>query len=182
MQQIFQVRVLMFLALLFIGNALTGQVYLYLEDMMQVSAIKIPEGASISAKTIDEPKWTSYRIEKLYPDDNIIIHANGMLDLANITHLRIQRRWVVALGTAMQTFGAAWGVYGLVILAANPSVVQLSGIAIGAIVPWTAGFIMKKIWKYKRYKINSKTRLKILDLSFPEDPYGVKEKKVKYTP
>lgn len=175
-------QVLLMLSLMIVTTSLSGQVYLYLEDMMQVQAIKIPEGASISIKTLKATRWTNYRIEKLYAEDNIIIHSNGMIDLADVTHLRIQRKWVVALGSSLQAFGSAWAVYGLIILAANPSVVQLSSIAVGSLIPIAAGYIMKKIWKYKKYKINQKTRLKILDLSFPEDTYGEKEKRVKYTP
>jgi len=164
------------------GNTVSAQVYLYLEDMMQVKAIKIPQGASVSIKTIENPEWTNYQLQRLLPEDNVIIHPNGMINLNEITHLRMQRKWVTALGSSLQTFGVAWGVYGLIALASSTGTVELSVVAVGSLVPIAAGYIMKKLWKYKKYKINSKHRLKILDLSFPDDPYNEKQQKVKYYP
>lgn len=160
----------------------TSQTYLYLEDMTQVRAIKIPVGSTISIKTVDNSEWTSYNISRLLDQDGLIIHTNGMIEIADITHLRRQRPWVKALAYSLQTFGVAWGLYGGIVLLANPSGTTLPIVLTWSAIPIAAAFLMKKIWLYKKYKIGSKNRLKILDLSFPDDPYGVKEKRVKYHP
>jgi len=160
----------------------SAQTYLYLEDMTQVRAIKIPVGSTISIKTIDNPEWTSYTISRLLDQDGLILHPSGMIDITDITHLRRQRPWVKALAYSLQTFGVAWGLYGGIVLLANPSGTTLPIVITWSVIPIAAAFLMKKIWLYKKYKIGNKNRLKILDLSFPDDPYGVKEKRVKYHP
>jgi|GEM_PF-319471 len=159
-----------------------GQTYLYLEDMREIRAVKIPVGATISIKTNDEPKWTSYRITRLLDADGVILHEQGMIDLKDVTHLRIQRQWVKALAYSLQTFGAAWALYGGIVLLATTDGTTLPIVLMYSLVPYVAGYLMKKIWLYKNYKIGSKNRLRILDLSFPDDPYGVKKKRVIYYP
>ncbi len=168
--------------LLFGNTRAESQVYLYLEDMTQVSAIKIPQGSRISIKTKDNSEWTTYRMNRLLPDVGVILHDRGMLDLVDVTHIRLERTWVKALAYSLQGFGTAWGIYGAIILAVGNETTTLAIVLIGSLVPIGVGKLMNKLWRYKHYKIGKKNRLKILDLSFPDDPYGVKEKRVMYYP
>jgi len=174
------------LALLFCSwlspNIGSTQIMLYLEDMTKVDAIKIYQGSSVWLKTQEIPEWTKYKMERLLDESGVIVHPQGYINIKDITHIRLERYWVTLLGNSLQTFGAAWGVYGLIAAASGLQGVTLQSVAIGSLVPLAVGYIMKKIWKWKKYKIGKKNRLKILDLSLPDDPYGEKEKKVKYMP
>lgn len=172
-------RILSILTLLIcswtVPQSTTAQVVLYLEQMTEVKAIKIYEGSTISIKTEEEPRWMSYKIDRLLDKDSIILHENGMVHLREITHLRRERRWVRALGVSMQRFGFAYLSYGAIAAVAGEFDMNGSFLAIG-IVPIAAGWLMQKIWRHKIYKIGKKNRLKILDLSFPADPYGTKKR------
>lgn len=172
------------MVLLLLGStAGQAQVYLYLEDMTEVQAIKIPVGSSISIKTIDNQEWTSYRIERLLDKEGIIILGDGtMLEISDITHIRRQRKWVKAFSYTLQTFGFAWGLYGSIIMLADSNGSTWGIVLTGSLVPIATAYLMRKIWLWKKYKIGKKNRLKVLDLSFPVDPYGEKEKPVKYYP
>jgi len=160
-----------------VPEVVTGQVVLYLEDMNEVKAIKIPEGSVVSLKTTEEKVWTYYKLDRLLAEEKIILHERGFIDLDQVTHIRIQRKWVKAIGNSLMSFGAAWTVYG-VIAAAATNTVQFETSLLG-IIPFAAGYIMKKVWLHKIYPIGKKNRLKILDLSFPDDPYGVKTKMIR---
>lgn len=156
-----------------------GQTYLFVEEMSEVKAIKIPVGYPISIKTKTIPEWTSYTIERLLDAEEIIIHEDGMIPLTDITHVRIERRWARLLGAYLQRFGVAWALYGTIAWAAQLDGVEPIAIAVGAIVPIGVGYLIKKVWQYKVYKIGRKNRLRILDLSFPDDPYNEKPKVIK---
>ena len=172
-------RILSLLTLL-IGSCVAAattdaQVVLYLEEMTEIKAIKIYEGSTISIKTEIEPRWTNYKIDRLLDKDSVILHETGMIHLTEITHIRRERRWVRALGVAMQRFGYAYLAYGAIAAVAGEFQMDGNFLAIG-IVPIAAGWLMQKIWRHKIYKIGKKNRLKILDLSFPTDPYKTKKK------
>lgn len=159
----------------------SAQVYLYLEDMTKVKAIKIGEGSRISIKTKDYPEWTSYTIDRLLVDSKTIVFTDGMIDLEDVTHLRIKRRWVAAIGSSLERFGIGWGLYGTIALAASISDVEPRVVLVGTVIPLVMGWVMKKLWLWKKYKIGQKNRLKILDLSFPDNPYGERTRKI-FTP
>jgi len=145
-----------------------SQTVLMVEDMRDIRPIKYYEGQFISVKTVDFPDyWLDIKIERLLDEEKIILYDGGMINLSDITHFRRTRGWVKAISYTMQTFGIAWLTFAtLGDLAGHEYQVGADTFVIGggAIV---TGWLLRKFFRYKKYKINKKVRLRILDLSFP---------------
>ena len=101
-------------------------------------------------------------------EEKIIIFEGGMINLDDIIQVRRTRGWATTIGYMLQTFGVAWLSFGIVGDLAYGNVnFGWDTFAIGA-TSYGSGWLIRKLFKYKKYKIGKKVRLKILDLSWPE--------------
>jgi len=67
----------------------------------------------------------------------------------------------------LQTFGTAWFAFGGVAhFAYSTFTFGVDTLVIGG-TAMASGWLIRKLLKYKKYKIGRRTRLKILDLSWP---------------
>lgn len=154
---------------LMFSSATNAQVVLYVEIMTETKPIKYYEGQMLMYKTKEYPKeWQKIIIKRLMDEEKILIYEGGMLKLSDITEIRRTRGWATVGGYMLQTFGVAWfGFGGLAHFTTDSFDFGVDTLVIGgtAIV---SGWLMRKLFKYKKYKIGKKVRLKILDLSWPE--------------
>ncbi len=151
----------------FIG--INAQVVLYLEIMKEEIPIKYYEGQMLSYQTTEYPKeWKSIQIERILDEEKLILYDGGMLKLNHISKVRRVRSWVKLIGYSLQTFGIAWISFGGVahfttdLFDFGMDTAIIGGTAIAS------GWLLRKLFNYKKYKIGKKNRLKILDLSWPE--------------
>ncbi len=146
-----------------------AQVVLYMEMMGIEKPIKFYEGQSLSFKSTEYPdEWQSVKIDRIIDDEKLILYKGGMLKLDQITDIRITRGWANTLGYMLQTFGAAWFGFGGVAhftddnFSFGGDTLAIGGTAIAS------GWLIRKLLKYKKYKIGRRNRLRILDLSWPD--------------
>lgn len=149
-----------------------GQIFLFVEQMTEIRPIKILEGSTISIKTKDNQEWHNVKMDRLIESEGIIVHEDGYVQLSQITHLRRERLWIKYLAFGLKNFAYGWGVYGSIAWAAGLGTTSLGMVAAGVALPWAIGWVLKKLWLWKKYKIGKKVRLRIIDLSLPDDPYG----------
>ena len=146
-----------------------AQVVLYIEIMTEIKPIKYYEGQELMYKSKEFPEdWQKIRIERILEEDKVILYNGGMLQLEDIIQIRRTRPWAIAAGYMLQTFGVAWfGFGGIAHFTTDSFDFGVDTLVIGgtAIV---SGWLIKKLFKYKNYKIGKKVRLKILDVSWPE--------------
>ena len=68
----------------------------------------------------------------------------------------------------LQTFGVAWFGFGGIAHFTTDSFDFGVDTFVTGTTALTTGWLIRKLFKFKKYKIGKKTRLKILDLSWPE--------------
>ena len=146
-----------------------AQVVLYMEIMTEIKPIKYYEGQELMFKSIEFPEdWQKIKIERILNDEKVILYDGGMLQLEDIIQIRRTRPWAIAAGYMLQTFGVAWfGFGGLAHLTTDTFDFGVDTLVIGS-TAIASGWLIKKLFKYKKYKIGKKVRLKILDVSWPE--------------
>ncbi|MDF1697997.1 MAG: hypothetical protein P1U56_19275 [Saprospiraceae bacterium] len=146
-----------------------AQVVLYMEIMTELKPIKYYEGQELMFKSVDYPdEWRKIKIGRILDEEQIILFDGGMLKLDDIIQIRRTRPWAIAAGYMLQTFGVAWfGFGGIAHFTTSTFDFGVDTLVIGgtAIV---SGWLVKKLFQYKKYKIGKKVRLKILDISWPE--------------
>ena len=146
-----------------------AQIVLYVEIMTETKPIKYYEGQELMFKTKEYPKeWQKIKIERLLDEEKILLYDGGMLKLSDITEIRRIRPWATVGGYMLQTFGVAWfGFGGIAHFTTDTFDFGVDTLVIGS-TAIASGWLMRKLFKYKKYKIGKKVRLKILDLSWPE--------------
>jgi len=146
-----------------------AQVVLYLEVMTEDKPIKYYEGQELMYKSKAFPDdWLKIKIERIMDEEKLILFDGGMLKLDDIIQIRRTRGWATVLGYMLQTFGVAWFGFGGIAHFTTDSFdfgVDTAVIGGTAII---SGWLIKKLFRFKKYKIGKKIRLKILDLSWPE--------------
>lgn len=154
-----------FFALANTGNA---QVILLLEDMTEVRPYTYYVGSKITVKTVDYPEeWQTIRITKLLDESSTIVYDGGLLNTSEIISVRRNSILGQTVGYTLQAFGAAWTVFGVLGSVFGDSEYDV-GTALIGVVSFATGWVIRKYMSSKKYKIGSKNRLKILDVSFPD--------------
>lgn len=159
------------LFLLFSSINLCSQKVLYLEEMTEVKALKFYQGETVEMKLHSDPEvWHKVKLTQIMDDQDLILSDLGMIQLADISHIRRRRKAISAISAMLKGFGAGILVFGtLGQLGENPA--SMEGVIAVAASSFGAGWLTNKLWKYKVYKIGRQNRLKLIDLSLPEDPY-----------
>lgn len=145
-----------------------GQVFLQLNRYANPESKRFYEGQKLSYKTSEFPNdWFTKKIERFIIKDSIVVFDEGSLFINEITDLRIHKPVAQSIGNKLIQFGVLWMAYGGIIHLydgdRNPFGWREAGIGLGSM---TTGWLIKKIFYTKNYKINQKNRLKIMDLNF----------------
>lgn len=168
-RNLFHLSILLSCLFIVCPKSTDAQVVLYMEIMTEIKPIKYYEGQTLMFKSKEFPEdWRMVKIERLMDEEKLILFDGGMLKLEDIIEIRRTRPWSKVVGYMLQTFGVAWfGFGGLAHFTTDNFNFGVDTAVIGgtAIV---SGYLIRKIFKYKKYKVGRKVRLKILDLSWPE--------------
>jgi len=145
----------------------SAQTVLYMELMKEEKPIKYYEGQTLSFKSTAFPdEWQNVMITRIIDEEKIITYDGGLLKLDDITAIRRERSWPLVVGYGLQTFGFSWLVFGgLAHFTTDNFDFGVDTAVIGGTALAT-GWIVRKFFRYKKYKIGRRVRLKILDLSW----------------
>lgn len=156
------------MSVILFSHTTDAQVVLYMELMKEEKPIKYYPGQYLSIKSAEYPdEWLNISISKILDEEKIILYDGGMLRLQDIIEVRRSRGWSKIVGYMLKTFGAAWlGFGGIAHFTTDYKFGADTAIIGGGAV--ASGWLIQKLFKYKKYKVGKKVRLKILDLSWPE--------------
>jgi hypothetical protein len=115
-------------------------------------------------KTKSNEDWQKIRLKDFIYTDSIILIEEGFIKLSDITQMRDTRPIVNNIARGAQTFGTAYLIYGLLgSLSDSGQKFQLSDAVFGA-GAISLGWIFKKAFYIRDYKMGSRYRLRLLDL------------------
>ena len=158
---------LTFLLLVFICVFSKAQVILQIEKRGDPRSQKIYPGAMIEFKLIGEKEWREAEFIECKLDSEIIIFHNQAHKIKDIEAFRNDdpQKWSKPLSISLMTFGSAWS-----LLSLGASVVdkedpyQATDLLVTAI-GLGSGYLIRKIFVYKKYVFGKKYRLRPLDIS-----------------
>lgn len=146
--------------------ACQGQRMLLLEIRNEVKAVKFGEGSKITFTTKTEPgEWKTEVIERIIPEQNMLITENGMVELPEIVKFRTVNKTARAFGQLFQGFGTGWLVFGGLALITGQNSVKPGHLVIG-LVAYGVGWLFKKIASNRTYDIGKNANLRIIDINF----------------
>jgi hypothetical protein len=144
---------------------LSGQRVLSIELAHEIKTIKYYEGDAIDFKLVGEKDFQNDRIEKILVTDGVVIFERmGMLGLDRIVSIRRKNITANAISKMLMSFGTVWIGYGLIAASVDrfdfdATTAAIGGTAIGV------GYLTYKVAGYKKYKVGSRVRYRLLDLS-----------------
>lgn len=160
-------HLLLFVFTFILSLNLDSQKLLQLEIYRQVEAVKFGEGSTIVFKTKDRPgEWQTKKIETVITGEDILIFEDGMVNVSDITHFRLQNQTAAAVGKLFTGFGTGWLVFGGIAQLAGRYKFTWSTFAIG-VVAVGIGWLFNKIVSKRTFRIGKNANLRIIDISFP---------------
>jgi len=154
----------LFLLFTLIGEA---QIYLQLEKANNPISQKFPIGSIMDIKTArDSENWIRITLTDVFYPEQVIVFQHGFEKIADITHIRLYNNWAKNLGEQLSRFSMAWVLYGGIAHLAFDSEIGLPEVIIG-VASFLTGWLIKKFWYKKTYKMGNVHRLRIVDLNFP---------------
>lgn len=162
-------KILIYCCLLCLPFGLSAQKVLQIEKRNSSKTEKIKIGNQIIYKIKNDDIWYEATIEDISPDEGYLILHNRVVNVEDITALKSykNRDWSRSLSDKLYKFAASWIVFGLAdYFIFNQSVARITlplllipaGTAVGV------GWMIRKIFAEKVYKIGRKYRLRLLDL------------------
>ncbi len=149
------------------STTLSSQIYLQLERSGWTETIRFYEGDYLQFKLKEFPKtWRSEEILSIKPEENILVFEDNFYNINQIHSIRINKNWAKAIGPKLMLFSAAWFTYGgIATLASGEGGYKMSSneIVIGGIIA-SVGFFIKTLFSKKKFKLNKRKRLRIMDL------------------
>lgn len=158
--------------ILFLGfsNILFGQKFLQIEKYGSAKVKKYYIGDNLNYQLKGDKNWYIGTIQDLIIDENIILLENRYVNMEDIKTIRKSRRWSKSVGNQLYLFAGSWLVFsGLGTLVGweirwDTVIIPASALA--------SGWLIKRIFKYKKYKIGKKRRLRMLDISMIKPVFG----------
>lgn len=144
-----------------------AQIFLQLETSNDPVSKRFKNGDFIEIKTYKDPNtWQRFKIDYALYEEQTIVFYQGFTAIKDIKEIRLRNQWARVLGQRLIDFSIAWVSYGIIANLAFDNPLGLPEFLIGG---GTAllGFVIKKWWGHKTYKMGNTHRLRILDLSFP---------------
>lgn len=151
---------------LFLGlsNFLFGQKFLQIEKIGSLKIKKFYIGDDLNYRLKGDKTWYTGTIQDLIIDENIILFENRYIKMDQIRTIRKKLQWSQSLGSQMYIFAASWLFFsGTADLIGWWEVRWDTAIIAGSAL--VGGFLIKKIFKYKKYKIGKRRRLRMLDIT-----------------
>lgn len=148
-----------------------AQKYLQIEKRNSLKVVRFIEGDVIQYKLKGKAEmWKTEQIDKIYVDQNALMMPNGLVKIDDIKTMRRERPWTKAYQTSMYTFGLGWAFWnGVGTLIKEDKFTKSDAVVIGTAL--STGFLVRKLFKFKHFKMEKKHRLRLIDLNFREQKY-----------
>lgn len=161
------------LSFFFIACAAPAQKVLQMEKFGKVKTTKFYIGDEITFTLQDDSKyWYKGVIQDILVEEGLVLMRNQAVKVNEISAIRSfhPSRWSRPISSNLFVFAASWTLFKIATLPFNSGSVfdTKIGVADGVIVGSAVvlGFLIRKIFKYRTYKIGKKRRLRLLDLNF----------------
>ena len=146
----------------------SSQIVLIMEKRSSVKTKRYYEGDEITYKLKGEDIWETSFIERLIPEENIIVLDRFYLKLEDIEAFRKKRgrRRAIAYSSSLYTFGTAWVAFTAIedlAIRERPSDWEAAAYVGGS--SFVIGTLFRTVYKNKVYRFNKKRRLRILNLT-----------------
>ena len=154
-------------------SLIDAQKVLLLEKRNDPKTKKFFIGSTLSYKVASFPEeWRKGKIENILIEEGYIVFTDALVSIDEIIELKSYRGWARAANLILTRFGATWWILGGIVHFYDDNIsFGWDTLLIGA-GAMLSGILIKKLFYTKRYKMGKKWRLRILDISFPSDPYG----------
>ncbi len=126
---------------------------------------KFDIGTQLTYKIQNDPIWYTAYIEKLIPEDSLIVFGNRYIKLGSIEKIRTYRNrgWSKKMSQSTYLFAGAWGVFSLLGMLDGYKPGTSDLIVMGSAA--TTGWLLKPIFRYENHRMGKRKRLRILDIS-----------------
>jgi len=153
-------------------TTLSSQVYLQLERSGWTETIKFYEGDYLQFKLKKYPKtWRNEEILSIKPKENTLVFEDNFYNINEIHSIRIDKKWSKSVGNIMMLFSASWFTFGgLATVASDGYKMSAREIVIGGFFG-SVGFFIKTLFSRKKFKLNKRKRLRIIDLRMQVDDW-----------
>jgi len=156
------------LALFFLLSGLSAQKILRIERYDDPQSIEYYPSQKLIYKLDEDDRWRTRKIRSLDYENQLIIFDVGYEPVSNIKYVKRYKKAPKFLGMMLMRFSIAWFVYGGITELVNDDWSfdrNIVSIGVGAFV---TGFILNKFASTTIYGFESKNRLRIIDISWPE--------------
>jgi hypothetical protein len=157
----------LYLFLLLFAHWANAQQYIQIEKRNSTKVRRFQVGDAISYKTKND-LWKHEVIERIIPENQLFITSNGMVKIEHITKLRRERYWTKVLEKSAYSFALGWVFWNSVTPLVDRDEKLTKGDFIFASTVAGTGFVIRKVFKYRKYKMGEKHRLRIVDLDFSD--------------
>lgn len=167
----FKSRALFILSFIcYFSISIHAQVFLRLDSPDDPESIRFYVDSQIEIKSIqDTDTWRKVKIESFLPELNFVVFDQDLLNVNDITAVRIDNSTPKAVGGIFQSFGTVWLGYGAVLgLAGREFTTADALIGVGA---FGTGYAIRKIGRYSIYDLSRGYQLRLIDarMVIPED-------------
>ncbi|MFK7809722.1 MAG: hypothetical protein AB8F74_18090 [Saprospiraceae bacterium] len=157
---------LLFSFLLSCGFSATAQKFIQMEKYGSAKVKKYYIGDELTYKLKEFPDtWTTSVIEDIVMEENLVIFSNRTVNLKELISIRSfePARWSAPIAKNLYRFGLSWGVLSLLAPLAGTPLTWAA--AIVPAVAFVTGFLLKKIFRHRTYKLGKKRWLRMLNMN-----------------
>lgn len=162
-------RQLLLLCFILFLIPLSAQRVLLLERANQSKSERLMEGDEITFRLRGDKFWQSGNIAELRPDIQAMVINDRFIMLEEIESLRFPgSRFGSGIGLSLITFGAGWSAFALVGYATDGDETTAYSATDMSVTLTTVGtgLLLRQIFSRKKFKVNDRRRLRIVDLTF----------------
>ncbi len=163
-------RLIGIILLLGLSHTLLGQKVLQIERFGRAKVKKFYIGDELNYRLAGDKAWYKGTIQDLIVEENIILFEDRYVRMGDIQALRKRQRWSRQIGNQLYVFAGSWLVF------------STAGTLLGWELRWdtaiitgsalATGWLIKNIFKYKKYKMGKRRRLRMLNLNPIKPIYG----------
>ncbi|NUO00348.1 MAG: hypothetical protein HUU01_06995 [Saprospiraceae bacterium] len=146
---------------------ISAQRVMQIETYGKAKTKKIFPGQIIQYHLKNQKKdWLTGTVEDYQLEDKLIVLNDRYVHIDSIAALRFDRKWPGAIGKQMFWFGVAWSAFAAVgtLTDGDPdSNYEWSDASVTGGF-WLGSFLMPRLFRYRHYKIDTRHRLRMVDL------------------
>lgn len=158
----------LFLSLLsFTVVSTSAQVVMQIEKTGSIKKERYHIGDEIEFETTNLPGvWQKRVITDIRPGDNVFTSGTDMFNLAHITRVRRINSMATVISSVLYSVGATSAIASATAFTFGFRPDNWTLVVIFAVAPFGVGYLVRKIFKYKTFRIGPKRKLRALDLTY----------------